>query len=150
MFLIIAAVFGVLAGANDNNSALGLQLGWPSGLTARHWTSDTTSLALTGGFSLESEHRFLLSADHLWTKQEAFSLGNETFDFSYGVGLGLRTKSGANRRELVVGPRIPLLISYEVLEPGGEIFLSTAVNGGVLPSFDLYFDFALGFRIYLF
>jgi len=133
-----------------SNTGVGLMLGVPSGVTGRSWVSDENSIDYGAGWSIVDGNRFQVHADYLWARPHTFELNEEKFDLFFGGGVGVRTKSGSNDNEVVFGPRLPVGISYLFKNPDLELFALTALNLGLLPSFDVYFDLHVGARFYIF
>lgn len=129
-------------------TGIGLVLGMPSGISARHWIASDRSIEVNAGWSIVSKSRFLLNASYLWNKNDVVELKDETFDVFFGGGLSVRTKSGNQDGELVFGPRLPVGLSYFFADPKIELFGEAGLNVGIIPSSDIYFDAGLGVRFY--
>jgi hypothetical protein len=147
VFLALALTAWAPGAQAREGTGLGIEVGSPNGITARHWFTETTSLDGAAGWSL-SDSRFQVSSDFLWTLPDAILLGSDTFDFFYGAGLSLRTKSGSDNNDVVFGPRIPVGVGYQFVDPNLEVFVQAALNMGLIPSSDLYLDANLGVRFY--
>jgi hypothetical protein len=155
LFLILSALlfaFPALA-AHDTgagaSTALGVTLGSPNGITGRTWITPESSIDYGGGWSIQDGHQFEAYADYLWNRPDTFELNEQKFDLFFGGGLALRSHSG-NGDELVLGPRLPVGVSYEFAQPALELFALFAVNVGIVPSSDVFFDLHVGARFYLF
>jgi hypothetical protein len=155
-FSLLAAVVVMLVSARAEalvdrvpGTGLGLTIGSPMGVTARHWLSADTSLEAGAGWSL-SNSRFQVNGSYLWNRAGLFQVGEEPIDLFFGLGLSLRTKSGTADGEVVFGPRLPVGVSFWVTDPDIEFFLQGALNVGLIPSSDLYVDAGVGLRFYLF
>jgi hypothetical protein len=136
--------------ADTAGTGVGLMLGVPSGVTARSWINEEHSVDLGAGWSIVDSNRFQVHADFLWARPHTFELNEEKFDLFFGGGVGVRSKSGSNNNELVFGPRLPVGVSYLFANPDLELFVLGAVNVGILPSSDIYFDLLAGARFYVF
>lgn len=134
----------------QGDTGIGVIVGSPNGITARHWLNDEQSIDANAGWTLGNNSRFQLSTDFLWSRLGLIKIEDEAFDFFFGGGLSLRTKSGKNDNEVVFGPRIPVGASYEFKDPDIELFTQLALNVGLVPSSDVYFDFNLGVRFLVF
>lgn len=130
-------------------TGVGVMVGSPNGITARHWINENNSIDAAAGWSL-SKSRFQVNGNYLFSHPDLIQLGDETFDLFYGLGLSLRTKSGKQNGEVVFGPRIPLGASYELTDPDMELFSQIAFNIGLIPSSDLYLDVNIGVRFNIF
>jgi hypothetical protein len=146
-YLLLAAfLFTGSAYANDGTS-LGLVLGNPNGISARHWLSEEHSIEGAAGWAV-SRSRFQVNGNFLWNQPGAVSIGDQAFDLFYGAGVSLRTKSGSANNEVVFGPRVPIGLSHDFANPDIEVFAEAALNIGIIPSSDLYLDANLGVRFY--
>jgi hypothetical protein len=149
-FLLLALGFLIATPAYaGNGSGVGVLLGSPNGITARHWIDEKNSFEGAAGWAL-TDSRFQVNANYLLTHPDLLQIGEETFDFFYGIGLSLRTKSGKQDGELVFGPRLPAGLGYEFTDPNIELFTQVALNVGLIPSSDLYLDANIGVRFYFF
>jgi hypothetical protein len=146
IFAVLLAVFASQAQAAEG-TGVGVVLGSPNGLTARHWVTERQSLEGSLGWSI-SRSRFQVNANYLWSHPGLLEVGGESFDLFYGAGLSIRTKSGRQDGEVVFGPRIPVGASYGFTDPNIELFGQLALNLGIIPASDLYADVNLGIRFY--
>lgn len=146
IILLLALLCG--SAQADESTGIGLILGVPSGLTARHWMESDQSIEANVGWSLFSKNRLHLNASYLWNKNDVLELKDETFDVFFGGGLSIRSKSGVADGELVFGPRLPVGVSYFFVDPKIEAFGQAGLNIGIIPSSDIYFDAVLGLRFY--
>ena len=147
VILLLSLLVGAEKAIAGEGTSVGVILGSPNGITARHWLHETGSIAAAFGWSI-SGSKFQASTDYLFTKPEAFEINEERFDLFFGGGVSLRTKSGKADGEVVFGPRLPVGVSYEFTKPDIELFLQAALNVGIIPSSDLYFDANAGVRFY--
>jgi hypothetical protein len=148
LLIFLFTCFSVSAQAGEG-TGVGVILGSPNGVTARHWFSEMNSVEGSAGWSLIDPH-FQVNANYLWTQPESFEIGEQLFDTFFGIGLSLRTKSGNQNGEVVFGPRLPVGASYEFTDPNVEVFTQVAINVGLIPSSDIYFDANIGVRFYVF
>jgi len=144
--ILLSLLFPILSQA-AGETGLGVILGTPNGITAKHWISENAALDANLGWSI-SGSKFQLNANYIFVKPEAFEISEELFDFFFGAGLSLRTKSGKQDGEVVLGPRLPLGVSYQFAKPDMELFLQAALNVGIVPSSDIYADANLGVRFF--
>ncbi len=149
-FLTLLFLFLPFSTFAAQSTGVGLTLGSPNGITGRTWVSEENSLGYGAGWGVLGDNKFQVYTDYLWNRPHTFEINGEGFDFFFGGGLGLRSKSGRNDGELVFGPRLPVGISYWFADPSLEIYMMGAVNVGVIPSSDVYLDLHLGARFYLF
>lgn len=145
-FILLSFLLSVPAFA-AGGTGIGVVLGSPNGVTARHWVNEQQSIDGAAGWSLIDSH-VQVNANYLWNLPAAFIIGEENFDFFFGIGASLRSKSGTANNELVFGPRLPAGVAYEFANPDIELFTQAALNLGLVPSSDLYFDLNVGVRFY--
>ncbi|MGZ3652820.1 MAG: hypothetical protein ACXWR1_08610 [Bdellovibrionota bacterium] len=135
--------------AETPSTGLGVTLGSPNGITARHWLSQENSIDAGAGWDLLDSGKFEMYSDYLWNRPDTFEINGEKFDLFFGGGLALRSHSG-NGNELVIGPRLPVGVSYEFTHPDLEVFAALALNVGIIPHSDVFLDAHIGVRFYLF
>lgn len=145
-FLFLFFICG-FAHANSN-TGVGLILGAPSGISARHWVESDRSIEANFGWSVLSKSRLYVNASYLWNKVDVFQVKDEAFDVFFGGGLSVRTKSGTQDGELVFGPRVPVGVAYLFTDPKIELFGEAGLNVGIIPSSDIYLDAGVGVRFY--
>ena len=146
---IIVVALALVSGSAlaSEGTSVGVMLGTPNGITARHWISEDQSVDAGAGWSL-SKSRFQLHSDFLWNKPGLIEIGQEKFDLYFGGGLSLRTRSGSADNEVVFGPRLPIGAAYEFTQPDIELFTQLALNVGIVPSSDIYLDANVGIRFF--
>jgi hypothetical protein len=150
-FLLFAAFFLSLPAVADTaGTGLGITLGSPSGITGRTWIDGVNSFDYGAGWGIIDSNKFEVYGDYLWNRADAFELNEAKFDFFFGGGISLRTSSGQNDNEAVFGPRIPVGFSHTFSNPNLELFAVAALNVGIIPHSDVYFDLHVGARFYLF
>ena len=146
---IILVLFVSFPAFATPSTGVGVTLGSPNGVTGRTWLTEEKSLDYGGGWSLFDSSKFEIYSDYLWNRSDTFEINNEKFDLFFGGGLALRNHSGGGN-ELVLGPRLPVGVSYEFSHPDVEVFALFAVNVGLIPRSDVFVDLHLGVRFYLF
>ncbi len=148
LFLLLTIFLSSYSAHAVEGTGIGVMLGSPSGVTARTGFDKQNSISYGAGWNIIDNKRFQVHADYLWTKPSFVNINETFFDLYFGLGLGVRTNSGRADGELVFGPRLPVGVSYEFTDPNLELFLQTALNVGLIPSSDIYFDAAIGARFY--
>jgi hypothetical protein len=148
--LVMSALFLSLPAFAASSTGVGLTVGSPNGLTGRTWLTDENSLDYGLGWGLGGGSKFEVYGDYLWNRPGMFEIGGEKFDFFFGGGAVIRTHSGKADDEVVFGPRLPVGVSYEFADPDLELFTAFALNVGIVPHSDVFFDLHLGARFYLF
>ncbi|MGZ3713126.1 MAG: hypothetical protein ACXVBE_15285, partial [Bdellovibrionota bacterium] len=101
----------------------------------------------SAGWAL-TKSRFQLNANYLWNQPGMVEIGDQKFDLFFGLGLSLRSKSGAADNEVVFGPRLPVGLAFEFTNPDIELFTQAALNMGLIPSSEFYVDANIGVRFY--
>jgi hypothetical protein len=149
-FILLAAMalsFTSVSTYAAGGTGVGVVLGSPNGITARHWLSDQQSIEGAAGWSL-TKSRFQMNANYLWNQPGAVEIGSEKFDLFFGIGASLRSKSGTADNEVVFGPRLPVGLAYEFANPDIELFTQAALNMSLIPSSNFYIDANIGVRFY--
>jgi hypothetical protein len=152
LFALLSLSLATLSSASafaqaPGTTGVGVVVGSPNGLTARHWINEENSVEGSLGWAL-SDSRFQVNVNYLWNRANLIHIGEENFDLFFGAGLGLRTKSGKQNGEVVFGPRLPVGVAYTFVDPNLELFAQAALNVGIIPSSDVYVDGNLGLRFY--
>ena len=145
--LLISLLFSIWAYAEEG-TGLGVILGAPTGASVRHWLAEDRSVDGGIGWSLGSDSKVYIHADHLWSKKGMMKIGDIDFDPFFGIGLSLRNHSGRGNGELVFGPRVPVGVSYHFGDPKLELFAQFAMSLGIIPSSAVYVDAGIGGRFY--
>lgn len=144
-FFWMLVLVPAFAQAEVGDTGIGVVVGSPNGVTARHWLAEDRSIEGSAGWSL-SKSRFQVNANYLWERNDLIEINGEPFSLFFGGGLSLRTKSGKNDNEVVFGPRVPVGLAYQFANPDLELFTQAALNVGIIPSSDLYLDLNVGLR----
>lgn len=143
LMLLTPSAFAAPAGG----TGVGVVVGSPNGFTARHWLDDQASVEGAVGWSI-TDSRFQVNVNYLFNRAQLIPIGEEALDLFFGAGLSLRTKSGKQDGEVIFGPRLPVGVAFEFVDPNLELFAQAALNVGIIPSSDVYVDGNLGVRFY--
>lgn len=143
--LIVLLLPGVMFAARRGNVGIGLQLGEPTGLSAKFWTGSRNAVDLLLGWNLIA-NKFTVQAGYLWHLPQAVRSGS----FAFYVGVGGIVGGGSNRNtgegEGLLGVRVPLGFEYIYRSFGFYGQLDPRVN--ILPGIGLGLGVGVGFRYY--
>lgn len=130
-------------------SALGVVLGDPSGLSGRHRLDSGHSLE--GALAFSSGHRrgFHIHGTYLWDKARTFVVEHSNIvELYYGLGFRLiNIDSGKYDGDIALGPRAPLGLLYKIDNPNLEFFAELSLALDIVPSTDVDLDAGIGVRI---
>jgi len=143
----------------DDSTGLGIMLGAPTGLTLKHWFSDSN--ALDFGLAYAFADYFALIGDYLWHFRSAFGGKNGHHLVPYlGIGgaLFFNTYNGAYVNQglfqqnwgssVAFAVRIPLGMEYLINKPPLGIFAELVPGLGVVPATFGLFQGDIGARFY--
>jgi hypothetical protein len=152
LFILVASLIflgaNAQAAASGGETGLGVMIGSPNGITGRTWFDNEHSIDYAAGWNVANSSRFQVHVDYLWMRPRLIDINGTKFDFYFGGGISFRTHSGVFDHETVFGPRVPVGMSYEFTDPNLEVFAEAAVNIGLIPTGNTYFDANLGARLY--
>lgn len=139
---------------------VGIQLGEPSGLTAKFWKDSVHAFQLTMGYSVSNF--FVMNGDYLWHFPDlthGTQYGNERV-FPY-IGLGgtlyISTESDRtdnkfftdNGSSVGLGIRIPLGAEWLPHRSPFGLYAEVVPGIGIIPSTFGFFQLGIGARLYL-
>lgn len=129
----------------QGNAGFGLQLGEPTGLSLKFWTTRSNAVDAVIGWNLIAE-KFTVQAGYLWH----FPQPTHTGSFALYVGVGGIIGGGSNRNtgegEALLGVRVPLGLEYIYRSFGFYAQLDPRVN--LLPGVGLGLGGGIGVRFY--
>lgn len=132
--------------AGQGPFGLGLILGEPSGLTGKLMLGGPNAVQVHLGYGIGRRGRFVLAADYLFHVQNALPPARNVGLFVPYVGLGARFS--VRDDDPLLGVRVPLGVSFQLLAVPVEIFVEVAVGVGLIPSTVALIDGGLGGRFY--
>ncbi|AHI05729.1 hypothetical protein BDW_06115 [Bdellovibrio bacteriovorus W] len=130
-------------------SALGVVLGDPSGLSARHRVDAGHSLEGALAFSAGHRRGFHIHGTYLWDKARTFVVEHSNIvELYYGLGFRLiNIDGGRYNGDVALGPRAPLGLLYKIDNPNLEFFAELSLALDIVPSIDVDLDAGIGVRI---
>ncbi|MBO6522618.1 MAG: hypothetical protein JJ971_02225 [Balneolaceae bacterium] len=129
--------------ADRGQSALGIMIGDPTGVSFKHWTSSNTAFDAGAAWSLENNDAISLHGDYLW--HSYFDVDKGNFAFYYGIGARALFIENADSR---IGARVPLGFNYLFEDAPLDLFVEIAPIVDLVPDTDLNGDGAIGLRYY--
>lgn len=131
------------------DSAIGVVLGDPSGLSGRTSLDGQHSLEGALAYSSSGDHSGVhIHATYLWDRARVFTIEDSgPIEMYYGLGARLITiDSGKHDGEVAIGPRAPLGLLYNVNNPDLEIFGELSLALDLTPDTDVDLDAGIGVR----
>ncbi|MDZ7766234.1 MAG: hypothetical protein U5K00_17735 [Melioribacteraceae bacterium] len=130
--------------SQHSNTGIGIMIGEPTGISAKHWLTDNTAFAGGLGWHFIGKNSgFNLHLDYLYHIDNRL---NTNFTFPLYYGFGARIRQAGDRFGL--GFRGVGGILFFVEPEPIDIFFEIAPVFRLLPNTDLDFDIALGARYY--
>jgi hypothetical protein len=140
------AAIAALGYATDG-LGLGVIVGEPTGLSAKHWLGGRTAVDAAAAWSFLVSYAALnVHADFLVHHPEWLSVPSGELPVYYGIGGRIKLASAGERLRL--GARVPLGIEYIFEDLPIGLFLETALLVDVVPSVDLSGHGGAGARFY--
>jgi hypothetical protein len=122
---------------------LGIILGEPTGITAKHWLDRTTAIDAAVAWSFVDGGAFHIHADYLLHNFNLISVESGKLPFYYGIGGRIKTLSDVN-----LGVRVPLGLSYIFTDVPVDIFLEIVPLLDLIPKTNFRLNAAIGSRYY--
>lgn len=124
---------------------IGLILGEPTGLSAKHYFTDIFALDGAVGWSFHHETDLHLHADALWHTHDLFSTSEGRGSLYYGVGGRVKFR---HRDEDRVGVRVPVGVSFKFDRAPVDLFVEVAPVLDFAPSTRGSFTAGIGARFW--
>jgi hypothetical protein len=129
----------------QGNAGIGLQLGEPTGLSLKFWTTRSNAVDAVIGWNMIA-NKFTAQAGYLWHFPQPVASGS----FALYAGVGGILGGGSNRNtgegEFLLGARVPLGLEYIYRAFGFYAQLDPRVN--LLPAIGLGLGGGIGIRFY--
>jgi len=144
--LSLFGIFGAqqASAAQVGGTGVGIVLGEPSGLSAKHWVSSENAIQAGLAFSLDENDYIYLQADYLWHVPGLVKLNSAEFLLHYGVGAAFGFADAGSAFAI----RGPVGLSYKFAQAPVDIFVELAPIFLLSPDTDLDIQFGIGSRYY--
>ena len=129
--------------AQDRGTGVGIIIGEPTGISAKHWLSSTTAIDGAIAWSFVDEGAFHIHADYLLHSFHLIRIEEGKLPFYYGIGGRLKTSGDAR-----LGVRVPLGLAYIFQTTPIDIFLEIVPILDIIPQTDFRINAALGARYF--
>ena len=130
--------------AQGRGFGLGIIVGEPTGISAKHWLSSATAVDFAFAWSLEGDGSFTVHADYLKHTFRLIKVERGALPFYYG--LGGRIKFDGNND--VLGVRIPLGLTYLFDNVTLDLFVEIVPVLQIFPETDFRLNGAIGVRYF--
>ncbi len=147
-YLSLAGIlcFTALARAQHNDGfGAGIIVGEPTGLSLKHWVSDTTAFDAAAGWSFEGRTSLHLHASYLFHDFNMIPVEKGHLPVYAGIGGRFKGREGKSDR---LGVRVPVGIAYHVEEVPLEVFGEVVPILDVAPSSRISLNAAVGVRYF--
>ncbi|MEO6458979.1 MAG: hypothetical protein ABIO95_00910 [Bdellovibrionota bacterium] len=140
VFAVLSARSSLAAGGP---TGVGLIIGDPTGISAKHWLTQDTAIQAAVAWTVDKANVFLVQGDYLWHTPGLVKVGSADFLLHYGVGAAVLF-GDAN----AFAVRVPVGLSYRFQVNPIDIFFEIAPVVLLAPSTDFDMQVGLGARYY--
>ena len=148
LVLTFVAGLGLLSSSALADTAVGVVIGDPTGISARVGLDAEHSFEGALAYSSSDYEGVHVHATYLWDKARVFKTQADPLYMYYGLGLRLIAISkGRYDGDLSVAPRAPLGLRYIFENPNVEVFAELALSLDLTPKTDVDLDGGIGGRI---
>jgi hypothetical protein len=119
-------------------------VGDPTGLSLKKWMGKVNAIDMGLAWSMRDDGYLQVHADYLWHKYDLFEVPKGKLPLYYGIGAV--TKLADDFR---LGLRIPVGLDYIFANNKFDFFLEIVPVLDLVPSTDLDWNAAAGFRYYI-
>jgi len=131
------------ADAAGGPTGVGAIIGDPTGVSAKHWISETTAIDAAFAWTLDKSNAFGVHADYLLHVPNIVRIGKADFTMHYGIGGALVLADSS-----AFAFRAPVGLNYRFDENPIDLFVELAGLLLVAPSTDFDINVGLGARYY--
>lgn len=138
-----------IASIASADGAVGVVLGDPTGLSGRLGLDGNYSLNGALAYAAGGRSGVYVHGTYIRDKARTFAIENSgPIEMYYGLGLRvIAIDSGKYDGDVLVGPRAPLGLAYNINNPNLEIFGELSVALDLVPRTDVDLDVGVGVRI---
>ena len=144
-FSLLAALTCSNLMAQDNGFGLGIILGEPTGISAKHWLSHSKAIDVALAWSLEGRDSFTLHADYLNHNFSLIKVEKGRLPFYYGIGGRIKFNDGDDS---ALGVRVPLGLAYFFENITLDLFVEIVPILQLFPDTDFKLNGVLGVRYF--
>ena len=127
--------------SQTSNFGLGIQLGEPTGINAKLWTSSVNAVDFGLAWSFEGRNEMIIQADYVWHSFNVFPVSSGKLPLYFGIG-----GRAILRDDPQLGARIPVGIAYMFESIPLDVFAEIAPILNVIPSTDFDLGGGVGVR----
>jgi hypothetical protein len=127
---------------------LGVILGAPTGISAKLGLGDNRSIDAAFAKSLDHDLGLEFTSDYLIEKARSFDIDAPSpLDMYFGIGARIGIiDNGAHDGDLSFGPRAPIGVTYNFMNPNIQFFTELALILNVVPHTEVDLEAAIGAR----
>ena len=130
--------------ASPGTTGVGIALGNPTGLSAKHWLSKQQAVDGAAGWSFGKKTEFSMHSDFLLHNHGAFFFNDDyPLDLYYGIGGRLEFSD-----EIELGLRVPVGLAHEFSEQKADIFAEVAPIMNLISETGFELHLLIGARYY--
>jgi hypothetical protein len=142
--LLLSTLFVASASfAAGGPTGVGAIIGDPTGVSAKHWLTESTALDAAFAWTLDDSNAFGIHVDYLLHVPSMVRIGKADFDMHYGIG-GVLVLADSSAFAF----RAPVGLAYRFDSNPVDIFAEIAALLLVAPSTDFDINVGIGARYY--
>ena len=139
--------------AQSSETGIGIIIGEPTGLSAKHWLNKTTAIDAAAAWGFSGRDTFHVHADYLLHNFQVFKGSKIKGQLPIHYGLGLSTRLREKRHDdsksdFVLGVRAPIGITWIVPQQPLDVFIELVPELELAPDTDFGIGLGLGARYY--
>ena len=149
MFTLLSTThFTTKAQNTSKKNGIGLIAGEPTGITYKHWLSDTRAFDVSLAWSVSSDDHMSIHSDYLLHNPNSVNINTKSnsFTFPFYYGIGTRLRLGDDNTQF--GIRVPLGLAFYLDNQPIEIFGEIVPLVDVAPDTDFDINGGIGARFY--
>ena len=127
-----------------NKYELGVIAGEPTGISAKKELGGNKAVDAAAAWSLSGKKELTLHTDHLWFRNDVFTVKKGRLPLYYGLGARAKLES-----ESRVGARFPVGLQYFFRAERFTFFFEIVPILDLIPDTDVNVNAAIGFRVLL-
>ena len=146
--LVLCACLFLTPLASRADSAVGIVLGDPTGVTGRMGLDDRHSVEAAVAYTSGYYEGTYVRMTYLWDNARQFETNFDPLELYYGLGLRVITiNHGRYNGDIAIGPRAPIGILYNFTNPNIEVFGEISAAVDLSPKTEVDLDLGIGARV---
>lgn len=147
-FILLMTTYSTSAQNTSKKNGIGLIAGEPTGITYKHWLSDTRAFDVSLAWSVYSDDNVSINTDYLLHTPNGVNIDtkSDTFALPFYYGIGTRLRLGDDDAQF--GIRIPLGLAFYLKNQPIELFGEIVPLVDIAPDTEFDLNGGVGARFY--